>query len=456
MFIQLGAIGDLLNILPLIHDVYLNSGKTPQDLLVSRPYAPILDACSYITPRITDEHYGDVDNVERYLRANRARFHTLQVWRKGRPNRPRLVNYQMDNWYNGSPGWAKCFQQRPLSLDRRDHHAESLLYSKYDNGRPMILAALEGKSSPYIAADVLLTRLRAEFPDHNVIDLRQVTADKPQHLLGLFDNARALIAIDTMHQHLACASSVPVVALHHDTRWNASCRRPNHIFYAPYSKADHNSIINAVASAGRYNGRIIPVISDHHSEGETAERRRIADDSWNSTRVPITVSGPTVDGMPFVPDIIDAAFAAAPDADAIVLTNSDIGRTAQFFDALRLTLSVKDAAFAWRHTVQFADANTPRSVILSGLMDGGMDMVAVKRSWWNTYRDAVPRQVFACAQWDVTWRDFIIRNGGGELYGHIWHIAHTPQWRRDSAGSALNHRIHKDYARRFNQALPFG
>jgi hypothetical protein len=95
-------------------------------------------------------------------------------------------------------------------------------------------------------------------------------------------------------------------------------------------------------------------------------------------------------------------------------------------------------------------------VILSGLMDGGMDMVAVKRSWWNTYRDAVPRQVFACAQWDVTWRDFIIRNGGGELYGHIWHIAHNPQWRRDSAGSALNHRIHKDYARRFNQALPFG
>lgn len=456
MIIQLGAIGDIINALPVLHDAYLNSGKQPQPLLVSRPYAPILDACSYIAPNITDEPYGNLDAVEAWCRKNHIRYTTMQVWRASRPNRARRANYQIDNWHNASRGVASCFQQRPLALDRRDHDAETILADRYTDHRPIILLALSGRSSPYPNADALTSLVRRTFTDHNVIDLSEITADKPQHLLGLFDRAALLVAADTMHQHLALASSVPVIALHHNSPWNASCRRPNHVHYAPYSSS-LTGIIEAIGPAlSPYTGSITHITSDHVPSGEAGERYANAEASWTTPRTPIPSKGHHNDGKPFVHDIIDAAFDALPNSDAITLTNSDIGTVPELDTALRRIFATKGAAFAWRHTLSSANKLTTRREITSGTMDGGMDLIAIKRTWWTANRHKAPHQLFACAQWDVTWRDFIVRNGGGEIYGMIWHVEHPHQWSHDSAGSRLNHRVHRLYAQKHDLTMPFG
>lgn len=455
-YVQLGAYGDILNALPIIHDAFLHAGRRPQRVAVSRDYAALLDGCSYVEPVVLDLHYGDVAGAVRQVRAMRSHPHVLQVWGHNVRTRKTERQYQRQNWANAGHGMLRCFGQRMLHLDRRSEDRERSLLFGHADGRPMVLTALSGRTSDFCNRAPFLSALRALLPTHNVVDLSPLRVSHPHDLLGLMDAAEALVTIDTMHSHLAQASSVPVVQLYADDPWLASVRRPNHIMYMPYSSAMRS--IEAIAEAvsrPRFSGPITHVHSAHTYTGASKERHERARATWSYKVQDIHTrdlhrSGVTTGDrdMPFVRDLLAYAFERTSPCGAVILTNGDIGLLPETDDRLRRLLAHKGAAFCWRRTHNAPPVDYAANV--SGSYDGGMDMIAVTAEWWRAHGASAPDQLFGRAEWDVTWRDYITRTGGGELYGTCWHIAHDGDWTTSpeaANGNAHNMSIHAAYMR---------
>jgi len=130
-------------------------------------------------------------------------------------------------------------ESEPLVFDKRNRQREHDLCGALEDGRPMILVGLKGKSSPFKDAAALFDLIWHEFSDqYNVVDLSEVKAERIYDLLGLYDNAAALVSIDTVHLHLSRASQVPVFALARDDpeRWHGTPQFERFAWYCRYGQ----------------------------------------------------------------------------------------------------------------------------------------------------------------------------------------------------------------------------
>jgi hypothetical protein len=247
IFVMLGRTGDILSILPLFYSTFQKTGEK-QILMVAKEYATILEGVSYVTPVVYDGSHYEITKAVAFAKTMAEKVICLQV------NGP--VSEIKEHTYNGTHAISTSFEKEmfrlagrlgewddclPLVFDQRDMEREKKLLR--DNGlmfrgykKPMILLSLKSNSSPFPYADLLKEFVTLKFgATHRIVELPQ--AERIYDLLGYYDRAELLIAIDSAPLHLAWACrKLPVFALTQDRPilWNGSPWRPNHLWYCRY------------------------------------------------------------------------------------------------------------------------------------------------------------------------------------------------------------------------------
>lgn len=238
LFVNLGRNGDIILSLPALKRWADQHGK-PAPLLTSSEFLPMLEGTSYVNATAMDWSFHDLGPVLSFLKTDMPQVPVkcLQFY-QSRADKV-LPSFWHEQMYLA--GLLGGGEDEPLVFDNRDPQREARLVSAHwIEGRPMILIATSGKSSPLDpnTTSTLGCVLQAEFPECNFVYLEEIKAERIYDLLGLYDHAAALISIDTVHLHLSKASKVPVFALARDypDRWHGTPQLPRFTWYCRYGQ----------------------------------------------------------------------------------------------------------------------------------------------------------------------------------------------------------------------------
>lgn len=245
-YILLGKLGDILNFLPALHLESLNGVKP--HLMVSKDFASVLDGVSYVEPVMFDGTHRDLDKAVEFSKSKDFEPVVVQVigHREHIEKFSYAANAILPN--NIEPSFDKepwrmagkkneWYSAPPLVFDKRDAEREEALVLKHmATKRPVLLLALESKTSPFPHANLLRELVTLKFgKKFKVVELPQ--AERIYDLVALYESAGLLISIDSAPLHLARACPrLPVFVLAQDTPsyWNGSSWRPNHFWYCRY------------------------------------------------------------------------------------------------------------------------------------------------------------------------------------------------------------------------------
>jgi hypothetical protein len=251
--VQLGRIGDILNVLPPCKFLGIRY------MLVHPDFVCALGGQSYVEPAVWSGDFENLSSAVAYAKAIASDVRVPQLAGKiqpeGLPPRSRQ-SFVMDQWDRLQPGLGDKWGTLPLEFDKRDKAGEQLLLRKtleqnYDD-LPMLLVNLTSKSSPFengIDGMIMkhLTEGNAKFRFF-IVDLGLLREEKFCNLLALYECAAGLITADTSTLHLARAT--PSLRVFQFVR-------PDHdatpVFDAsqPYSYAEFDKIDEFVASLRR-------------------------------------------------------------------------------------------------------------------------------------------------------------------------------------------------------------
>lgn len=236
-FLQLGKQGDQLSMLPLVHHEFKTSKVKPV-LMVSKQYSAILDRVDYVTPRIYD---GDWDDLEGALKVAKKDYETVLVTQThGRKFRiqHRRSSFQLDAWQRA--GGLKLWDSLPLVLKRDAKKEAGLLEKMGASGKRFVLFADYSQSSPFLGAnevsELVENHLMLSNTPRKLVRLSQIKLPHLCDFLPLYDAADALITVETAHLHLSRATKTPVLALATDKpgAWNGSAWSKRFAFYCRY------------------------------------------------------------------------------------------------------------------------------------------------------------------------------------------------------------------------------
>lgn len=240
----LGRYGDILNALPIAYQLS-KEGKRPK-FVTTEEFWTILKGVSYVDLVVWNRDYKELPFAIERVKDNES--YIVQSYMN--PDSRRLTDsYQKESWRVA--GWLDRFGTIPLVIDVRDPSREAGLDLKYALRTPnfhakkkSILVAGKSVSSP--TKFDLVKCVREAFMDHNVIDLCDTTAGFIHDLVGVMDKAQMLVSIDTMHLHLARASTIPVVSIINNG-WFGSVPPPNSVATIRYADLTEQNVISAVA-----------------------------------------------------------------------------------------------------------------------------------------------------------------------------------------------------------------
>lgn len=225
--VELGRIGDIINILPVCHHICHRMDSKPY-LMVSREFADLLQGVSYVEPYpvpLKPEQLREAVEMAKHRFAHVIR---TQIWGKDH-NQPRLTqSYNMESWREA--GFLPHFHdpEWPLVFDRRDEKREALLVEKLVRGdKPlMVVNVTRGISSKWDGGKALLERLQAKWGDHyQILDVADMVLTHFFDMLALIEKAAVVVSMDTSLLHLAQATKTPVIALVNPAPWLGTVTR---------------------------------------------------------------------------------------------------------------------------------------------------------------------------------------------------------------------------------------
>lgn len=235
--IMLGGVGDVLIAL-CIAKHYFDLHKVPVPFITSIECRGILAGCSYVVPisyQGTDWH-----SYHEAIAWATPRYDMVYPLHVGEPEireRPQRSHFCHEQYLHANADGL--YGKIPLVFDRRNAAREAELFSKLDNGKPMFLYNLHGKSSPFTYGQQLLTALSKSWGSKlNLVDTSRLKLLHYFDLLGLLDRSIGMISIDTSNIHLMPASTTPYIALVNDTKtpWWSSVPRGNCVLELGYTK----------------------------------------------------------------------------------------------------------------------------------------------------------------------------------------------------------------------------
>ncbi len=259
-YIQLGRAGDILTILQLLW-----GSKEKAALMVAEEYASLLEGVSYVEPVIFKGPHYEIQKAVAQAEAEKRDWVCTQVngpiaqvsayvYKPAGQEVAKTTSFQKEqfNVCARLPEWDANY---PLYFDKRDFVREEKLHKQWMvPGKKYVLAALDGHSSPFPYKALILELLK--HCGYGVIDLSRVKAERLYDLLGMYELAYCLVAIDSAPLQLARGCpSLPVLALANDKPllWNGSSWRPGHVFYCRYSDFPLRAVemLEAIRGIGR-------------------------------------------------------------------------------------------------------------------------------------------------------------------------------------------------------------
>lgn len=451
IFVQLGRAGDILNALPLAHDYHIRTGERPY-FMIARAFASILDGVTYVEPVVFDGEFEDIHRAMFQARSITPDVTLCQIYARNLIVKEGTTSFARESWRQA--GATAPWGSLPLVLDHRDPVREAALCTRLlgrADGRPVILVATGGHSSPFPYARMILRELRAHFGQmYSVIDLSQVQAERLYDLLGVYDRAHCLVAIDTAHQHLAAASSVPVVALvtRDPSPWHGSPWRPGQVgrfFYDEFPDCI-GSFLRKVRHAHRKPPTIIHTWADWREPvGDTKRRMDVAQASWRNEYdtgrwAPLEMKSTTAvrDGrvvgdphpVPFARDVIEWGVThAESDDDIIALTNADVGFAPGLTGHIIDHIERRGCAFT--HRRDFYKVQQPfvhEGDVRRGNFYPGSDAFFFTVGWWKAHEGEYADYLMGREHWDEVLRQLIKYHGGMGIEYAIWHEWHVSFW----------------------------
>lgn len=417
-YIQLGRVGDILNILPLMWR--LNRSRMKPVLCVAESNRSVVERLNYVEPHYYPGHHDLSGRAAEWMRLRRPGYDVVisQVWNNPDQHR-RTPSFATESWR--------------LAGDYHDQHGMWPLVLQ-DSGEVAeggkILVAASGISSPYDQGPRLLAALRQEFGDA-VVDLGTIQKPRVADLLPMFDAALCLVTIDTMHLHLARASDVPVVALLNEG-WLGSAVPPNTLTALRYPEARVERVVAAVSDIVRLkSGRILHAV-DTFGQSERHQRAAATWDRIGAERVSFETYPRTAKdigdrrALPYLKDLLGLALNRAAETDIIVWTGDDV--------------SVSDKTEAWLRL------NVARYGAVSARRDAGhlgRDLFAFTASWLRANWTDLPDVILGAPDFDMGLAALIrakrgvktcLANMNVDFPGcepkgaGIWHEPHKSEW----------------------------
>lgn len=497
LFLQLGRVGDILNVLPLAWAHKERTGETPL-FMVAREFAHVLEAVSYVEPVIFEGPFEQV-----VLGAWQARKLTpdvvfCQIYGRGVMASQNCSSFAREAWSQAAS--ADPWGSLPLVIDRRDRAREAALVARVlgeaPDARPLILTALSGHSSPFPFRHQLVDHLERRFSVEpgpgeifddsvRIVDISEVRAERFTDLLALYEAADLLIAVDTGHQHLAHACpALPVISLvtREPSRWHGSPWRRNHvarIYYDEFPRIlrdPEDPWGRWVRKAFAYRAPVfVHVWADWRPPGpETpaGKRRQNAEGSWELERrvadwieCPFPREAARRTGrdlgdpheLHFIRDSIEHALevCALRHDDVLVLTNSDTcfapGLTGKIADHVR-----RNNACGFAHRYDFEEGQlglhyVHEAAIRNAKFYPGCDLFFFTVQWWRENGRKFPDFLAGREGWDEVLRQLIKLTGGRGIDHAIYHEKHPSYWESkegaESAGNVYNRRLREAWFR---------
>lgn len=485
LYIQLGRIGDILNVLPLcLRD--FDELHTKPILMIAEPYVDLLDGVTYVEPLVWEGEFEDVAGAhaaaEKVAEERGRAIVCTQIYGKTLFAIEQCSSFLRESWSRvpNAPIWGTI----PLVFDRRDLTREDGVRNqllKRSTGKPYIVLALQGTSSPFAFHATLAAYLRNKLgKEFDFVDVTAFKAPRFYDLLSLLEGAFALVAVDSAVLHLAAAvPSLPVVAFitREPSCWHGSAWRLQQVARFFYDEMPEVSATVVDELRRARNARPPEIIhaftSPANPDQDTTRRLSVAQSSWSreamfypgwrradfaeveaSRRNSTDVGDPRP--VPFVKDVIEHAISKATTDDAIIFySNADVtfvpGLSGWILDRMRR----EGCAYTHRRDfVRLARAINSEAEAHRGEFYPGSDAFAFKVSWWRRHRDEFPDMLIGREQWDEVFRQLVKRHGGRDLPDAICHERHASFWEAngDNAGNAYNRRL----ARRWFMRTGYG
>lgn len=449
LFVQLGRYGDIINILPILK-AEADSGNRPI-LLVAYEYKDIMDGVSYADVVVFKEPFQHLLPAMRYAETlasvNDWEVVVTQVYGHGYAFKPQCDSFAKDAWKKAT--YLAAWDRLPLVFDKRDRSREE----KLAEGLPEkpILVATHGNSSPFPQSRRLYKALSDKWPGRVVL-LDDIQAHRVYDLLGLYDRAAVLVSIDTMHQHLAIGSKVPVIALtvRRPTPWHGAPERRGQVLrfnYGEYHQREAELIEAVRLRAGdpappkekqSRSTDVYHVFADYDAEGDARRRNEFASATWDHViDVPIgdmprnaTTELGYPRALPFVRDMVKEASRRMIPDDILVLTNTDTCFADDLARVIRKVCRKHGACFAHRHDFHKLSYHLSNDEIGKGKWYPGSDLFAFTGRWILEHFGEYPDMLLGAEYVDCVLRQLIKKHGGAELVHAIYHERHASAWER--------------------------
>lgn len=250
-YIMLGRYGDILTLLPLLYADAKRGER--QTLMVAKEFAPLLEGVSYVDPLVYDGPHYEIGKAVEHAKSLGRPWVCPQilgpieacrefVWKPAGATAHNCPSFEMEA-YRMCGRLKEWNDDLPLVFDRRNKERESKLIERVlpklrGPKKKLMLVCADGLSSPFPFKKLLLGLLEMKFAkQYRILNIGTVQAERFFDLLGLYDLADVLVAVDSGPLHLARACpKLPVVALTNDRPqlWNGSAWKPQHIVYCRY------------------------------------------------------------------------------------------------------------------------------------------------------------------------------------------------------------------------------
>jgi len=389
--LSLGRYGDLIGLLPWCW----KRRNDPVKFVVGHEFASLFDGVSYVQPMRYSKGCIDLPDAIKVTRATLPNVKVAQTFMN--PDKRRMTDSYAKESYR-IIGALNEFGTQPLVFDRRDAKREKELVKKHRDGRPLILLAVSGISSPFKHGSELKKLVGEMFLTHQVLDMNVVRAERIYDLLGLMDCATLMFTIDTVHLWLAAASKCPVVTFSNDG-WLGSPPPRTSVLSQRYSHANIPHVVEEAVALMEPAGRSI-LVADAY--GDT-DRHKRAQATWKpdvliqraewGNRDARSIGDPAP--VPFLKDLLTEAFRVADEKDIIIWTNSDTGFSR---GALR---KIKD------HCKVFGACSVRRDPAHIG-----RELFAFSRPWLRDHLHSMPDCILTYPWFDMTLAAYIRKSKG--------------------------------------------
>jgi hypothetical protein len=417
-FVQLGRIGDILNIIPVLRfwsSICYNE-KIP--MLVYSDYLHVLSRIGYIHQLQWTGDLNDLKGATEYAKSMYDKHWVCQLFSNEGLSKPILSNYNLDQWYHC--GEHNNFKAYPLEFDQRNYKAEEQWFAKNrKTSNPLICYNLDGTSSPFYSKDAVLAMLNKKFGDCELWNLSDLRTGYYSDQLIALDRCDALVTIDTSTLHLAQASHCRYIAMlsnTHGNGWSATKTRRDaelSVGYGDVKKSMReieSSIRKSIDKSSWKPNRVWHVVQRRHvSDGRVSR----AEQQWNrlyadGVMSPIHVWSTNRNAkdsikdkrsLPYLRDVLSRASSVAGPDDVILFTNDDIAITKRCVDDVVWKLKYTPIVTGGRVDVDSQIDNGFAS--LNGYRHLGRDLVAFRASHLNGNLNKIPDFVIGASEWDI-------------------------------------------------------